>query len=648
MSSLRSNVAKRRCFSLLCLLAFGLFASGSFGTEQPAEGEIKGLKTVEILTQGSPPEWAFWQRHVLEQLHPAAMEFVEKYTRPDGTLVWRDEWPGMDGSDDGYESFYNFPLYYTLGGPEEIHTISRKLWDGVTRQFTRYGQIYREFDAHYDWMHHGESYTYFYFFGLADPTVEKDRQRALRFAGLYLNEDPEAPNYDPVHKLIRSPINGSRGPHFVNTAEDWVTHRPILAHYPLPFDDIPNVASSEAWNDDEKFPYILQAMNERMMRGDVPLNLTSTSMIANAFMYTAEEKYRRWIQDYVRAWIERVEANGGILPDNVGLSGKIGEYMDGKWWGGYYGWRWPHGLFNQLESTVIGATNAYLVTGDPSFLELPRSVLDLVQSKAKVEDGKVLIPHRHGDQGWYDYRALNPKYPIHLWYASRDEKDWQRVRSLTNPSDWEQLEYRKGKGDSENLIAWLGYLEGKNPDYPVQILKATYAETLRRLDLIRKDRTTPDEQDVHHWQNRNPVILEGLVQTMLGGPNHIYHGGLLHTSLRYFDPERRRPGIPPDVAALVERITPNGVSLHLVNLHPSEPRDCIVQAGMFGEHEISRVRQVIHYPYQFHTIHRKFLQVHLGPGASGRIELDIKRFANPPSYALPWHDEPIPVRSTER
>ena len=118
-------------------------------------------------------------------------------------------------------------------------------------------------------------------------------------------------------------------------------------------------------------------MNERMMRGDVPLNLTSTSMIANAFMYTAEEKYRRWIQEYVQAWIERVEANGGILPDNVGLSGKIGEHMDGKWWGDYYGLECPHGLFNQLEPTVIGATNAYLVTGDPSFLELPRSVLDL-------------------------------------------------------------------------------------------------------------------------------------------------------------------------------------------------------------------------------------------------------------------------------
>ena len=66
----------------------------------------------------------------------------------------------------------------------------------------------------------------------------------MRFAGLYLNEDPQAVNYDPQRRIIRSPITGSRGPRFVNTAEDWITHRPVLAGYPLPFDDIPGVTSS--------------------------------------------------------------------------------------------------------------------------------------------------------------------------------------------------------------------------------------------------------------------------------------------------------------------------------------------------------------------------------------------------------------------
>jgi len=593
------------------------------------------LKQVEIWTTDAPPEWAFWQRQLLDKLAPAAMEFVHKYTRPDGTLIWRDEWPGMDGSDDGYESFYNFPLYYALGGPAKIREVSDKLWDAVTRQFTKYGQVHNEFDAYYDWMHHGESYTYFYFLSMSDPTNAKLRERAARFAGLYLGEDAEAKNYDSAKHLIRSPLTGSRGPRHINSAEDWVTHRPILSEYPLPFDDIPNISSSADWDDDAKFPNILEALNNRMMQGDVPLNLTSTSLIANAYMLTGDEKYKTWIADYVAAWQQRTKQNNGILPDNVGLSGKIGENMEGKWWGGYYGWRWPHGLFNQLEATIIGGGNAYLVTGNADFLELPRDVFRLVEQQAKEEDGKIVVPHRHGDDGWYDYRPINPKYPAQLWYLSRDEDDWQRLLKFTQPEDFQTLNYHKSKGDAEHIVPWLGFIRGENPDYPVQILKSTWLETQRRLKEIRNDHTTPHEQDVHHWQKLNPVVLEGLVQTMLGGPNHIYHGGLVNCSVRYFDADRHRAGVPPDVAVLVDRVTDAGISLKLVNLHPTEARNVIIQGGAYGEHQITTVRQIVHYPHQFYQVDAPTFQVHLVPSGVGRLEIGLKRFANRPVYLQP-------------
>ena len=148
------------------------------------------------------------------------------------------------------------------------------------------------------------------------------------------------------------------------------------------------------------------------MRGDVPLNLTATSLMLNAYMYTGDPKYKKWIEEYVGAWIERTRQNGGILPDNVGPRGKIGEHMDGKWWGGYYGWRWPHGLFNQLESTLIGAANAYLVSGDPKYLELPRGVRPGAKARAGSRTASVLVPHRHGDDGWYDYRPIKPQHLV--------------------------------------------------------------------------------------------------------------------------------------------------------------------------------------------------------------------------------------------
>ncbi|MEZ6050808.1 MAG: hypothetical protein R3C02_05360 [Planctomycetaceae bacterium] len=134
-------------------------------------------------------------------------------------------------------------------------------------------------------------------------------------------------------------------------------------------------------------------------------------------------------------------------------------------------------------------------------------------------------------------------------------------------------------------------------------------------------------------------MLEGLVQLMLGGPNHVYHGGMLSTSVRYFDPAGRRSGLPPDVAALVDRLTPSGVRLWLVNLHASEPREVILQAGMFGEHNFTRVRQIDHYPYQFDTINGKAFRVSLVPGAVGQLEVGLDRFVNQPSYAFPAMDE---------
>jgi len=126
------------------------------------------------------PDWPLRQRRLYSVMDEAAPVYQERYTRPDGTFVWRQEWPGMDGSDDGYESYGNWPLYYCLGGSADIHERSRFLWDAVTRQFTGYGQLWREFDACYDWMHHGECYTYIYAFGLADPMRGPDRARALR------------------------------------------------------------------------------------------------------------------------------------------------------------------------------------------------------------------------------------------------------------------------------------------------------------------------------------------------------------------------------------------------------------------------------------------------------------------------------------
>ena len=142
----------------------------------------------------------------------------------------------------------------------------------------------------------------------------------------------------------------------MQTAEDWSTHREILDDYLPPFEDLPGIdryGMKTPWSDDATYAEILKRINERQSRGDVPLNLGATSLMTHAFAYTGDEKYRAWVLDYLAAWEERTARNGGIMPDNIGLSGEIGEYNDGKWWGGYYGWRWPHGSFSLLEPLCV-------------------------------------------------------------------------------------------------------------------------------------------------------------------------------------------------------------------------------------------------------------------------------------------------------
>ena len=597
------------------------------------------------------PKWALLQRQIFKVLDEAAIEFADRYTRDDGTLIWRDRWPGMDGSDDPYEGFMNMPLFYALGGSEAVYQRSRTIWDGITWQWTEYGQIHREFDAYYDWMHHGESNLFFYFFGLADPNVPKDRQRTRRFAGFYNGEDAEAQNYDAEKHLIRSPITGSRGPRHIQTEEDWSTHREILDGYLPPFEDLPGIdkyGMKTPWSEDATYAEILTRINARQSRGDVPLNLGATSLLTHAFLYTGEEKYRAWVIDYLDAWKERTKRNGGIIPDNIGLSGEIGEYNDGKWWGGYYGWRWPHGSFSILEPLCIAGTNAAVLTGDLSHLDLPRSQLDMQWALGKDENGQRLVPNRHYDEGWRDFRRPHPMYPIYLWNLSMAEEDAARAERGWAGELFDEVNpayhgYGKSTGGhmgfNGNTAQWFSFMRGRCPNYPEALLEANIKTIAEQVANFRRPENDPETMDhyresmtIHMWQQLTPMIIEGLAQLTLGGPMHVYHGGLQHARFRYFDADGQRPGLPQDVAALVDSLRDDGATVTLVNTNPLAAREVIVQAGVFGEHDFTSVEA----DGTRTPLTGRWLRVNLAPGATIRLDLGMRRFANPPSYDTPW------------
>jgi hypothetical protein len=265
-----------------------------------------------------------------------------------------------------------------------------------------------------------------------------------------------------------------------------------------------------------------------------------------------------------------------------------------------------------------------------------------------------VVPYRYGDAGWFDYQPLSPIYPVALWNLSMQSDDWKRVEALRAQSnyDWKQVFSFRTKEDAGHEQPWVRFLAGDNPSYPEQILQATYTEVCRRLAQIRQDETAATHNDVHRWQEVNPVSTEALVQLTCGGPQMIYNGGLPMVRLRYFDPTRRRPGLPADVAALVEKLEVGRTVVRLVNVSPFAERRVLVQGGAFGEHRFTEVRyreRISEYPGTFvdyaapsletrprtATVQDRYLQVVLPPATEVVLELGTELFAYHASSGMP-------------
>ncbi|MGH2460303.1 MAG: hypothetical protein ACRDIY_15715, partial [Chloroflexota bacterium] len=505
--------------------------------------------------------------------------------------------------------------------------------------------------------------------------------RARRFAGFYLNEGNGPSSYDLARKLIRAPHNGSDGPRWGffdgPPSYGWSAG---MARYGLPFADVPGVRDYDDLKDPALARRMGEAMQERLGRGDVVANLAATSLVANAHLLTGDDRYRQWVIDYVDAWRERARENGGLLPDNVGLSGKVGEYLDGKWYGGLYGWTWPHGFYNVGMAAIVAAENALLLTRDRSYLDLPRAQIDRILDLGVVRDARELtmslaehwvgqfdalgpdhptfvVPYRHGDSGWFDHQPMAPIYPTAVWHRSLEPADWERIERVRRTSgyDWRRVLSFRTKEDGGHEPPWLRFLAGDNPSYPEEILRESLGQVSWRLDQIRADQADLTRVNIHHWQQLNPVISEALIQLTLGAPPPIYNGGLLFAPVRYFDQDRRRPGLPPDVAALVTGLAAERVDLELVNLSPRHTREVVIQAGTFAEHRFVDARYTSladssaypgpggpYRPPEAASVSRtvpvqgSHVQVRLPPGTRIDLSLGTARYVGSATYRSPW------------
>ena len=402
------------------------------------------------------PAWARLERQLLADNVPACREFFEKYYDARGYLQAFLRWGANDGPDDAFENFNRWPELHALGGGDDILRLYLTGWEGMIRQYSeakttdvpagRAGMYVRDFSAQSDWMHHGEGLQLFNRMALSAPGLPAYRDRARRFAALYMGEDPDAPNYDRDKKLIRSMINGSLGPMLrPATALDWVGD---------PFD----ATGFVALHGESTYAQFLEHYREYTdVAGDHFLNLVATTLPTNAFLLTGEARYRRWIVEYMDAWLGRMRQNGGIIPSFVDVDGTIGG-SGHRWWGNAYGWGFSpinpvtgrRENRNRIPRALVGFSNALLVTGDQKYVDAWRTMIAAVNSHSRVVDGRTEFPTMYGADGWYGWqREPWSVGALEVWYWSMRAAD--RARAGANP--------------------WLDFLEGRNAGYPEAALQ---------------------------------------------------------------------------------------------------------------------------------------------------------------------------------
>ena len=559
------------------------------------------------------PQWAVLQRELLTLQDAAWRRFAERFCEPDGRLRYSGRMYGRDGVDDFYEAFFNWPALYRLGGSDDLLEAAKHHWEGVTRQLTEYGFVHDEYEVGYDWFHQGESLPLFLGICAADPSDAAFRDRARRFAGFYLPDSPTG-NYDAVARMIVAPHTGSRGPRW-GVGEDWENYgadQGGMRIYGLPLQDLDGIDSWDDLRGDGAAARMGQAMQARMGRGDTVVNLVATTLATNAWLYDNDARLSAWVLEYVDAWRERAAHNHGLRPANVGPGGTVGELHDGAWYGGHYGWTWPHGLYTIGPAAIVAAQNSALVAGDLDRLDVVRDLFDTVLARGQVLDDirrrgslgpgwadrleadertrELLVPYRHGPDGWFDFHPV-PLQPL-LWlawmsHAVTDRERLERIRAASS-ADWTAVRWFHDKEEQGHEAPWSEYLAGRNPDYPERALRLAIAQVLRRLALIDEAPAEPEDGDIHFWQRLNPVVTEVLTQLVFGAPPALYYGGLTHARVLVGDAGRGRPGLPDDVAALVSRIESTRLTVELVNLG-ARTRVVTLVAGAFGEDRFNAV-----------------------------------------------------------
>ncbi len=632
------------------------------------------------------PEWALLERRYLE-LADTAPDVLADYLTPEGEIIWPTCVPDFQSNvDNAFEGFSSFPLLYLLGGSEHLLAYAHRQYDALTRQYSRYKKLgigsdpfitrktgrdtmlVDEWYPDLNWMHIGEGSMFLYYLALADPRNQKTKNRVLKFTEYLIGENPAGfeRNYDQDNRVFKTSDFGSNGPAYARFGKPY-GYSHWMDTYGLAFYDVPGVTTLLDLKNPENARRYGAVFGERLRRADTVTNMLSTSLALYAFMYTGSPRYRDFVLDYVGGWRERYEKGNGVMPDNCGPNGRVGETMEGRFYGGTYGWTFPHGYYFIEDALIIGGENEGLLNGRRDALDWARELYTNLVDRYGIETvEKLLFPQKYAEdgavieyyapedtpmtrpdrttnepgmvrfrqtEGWYEYGTGNPAHWGHIFTATFLPED-ARLTARIIPKPLHRVTKaavsKKYKGGQD--AAFIAYQSGKYPTFPEDILRHSIEQFKLQQEILAGEKEgkpapygyRPDterqwaqlkaitrelrdkwglnlhESVAHSYHQtyllyRTPLSAEAMVNLTMGAAMPIYNGGLFSATFRHFDAQRKRPGLPENVAVLVGRqsICPDTgllqAELTLCNLHTSQKRELIIQGGAYGEHEIDAI-----------------------------------------------------------
>ena len=549
----------------------------------------------------------------------ACVEFFDRYFDDRGYLECVERWGGDDGPDDAIENVNDWPVLYALGGADPILTQFKKAWEGHLRQYTqarttdvpfaRDGMFYKEFHVMFDWFHLGEGLSVFNLEGLCDPqdSAIGSGSRVMRVSTWAMI--PARRTTIPKFKIIRSLFNGSRGPLLRKaTALDWAgdpievegrfrlghgehTYAQMLEHF-KDYNDIvgdhplnlgADQSGAQRLHADPRGT--LQELAPRLRRRLAPEDARQRR--DHPDQYRPRRQDRRWMRRQVvrrRVRLGILRGRSGHAPARESQQSPCGDQR----------------LRQRVSCSP--ATTVFWTPGESKSMQsIPtrrwKAAGRSTRTCTAMKGGTTTGPSRTGPAP----RAL-------LLVDERSRPTAGAGRRLARVS---------GRQEPR--------LSRKGPPRRFRVIR-------RKVEAMRRDPTTPDTRLADDPMAYNPATVGSLVHLMLGGLPPKHQGEVLQARVRYFDPIRRRPGLPEDVAALVESLKDDSTSLVLVNLNQSEPRTVVVQGGAYGEHLCDRVAT----DERTIAISRPSFRVELAPGSGGRLTVSMKRYAVQPTLALPW------------